>query len=121
VHAEDAELILDEDHAWFGRLGEKGIATLTQQDNVFRYAAFLKHTEEGLSAEDASRRVWKFLPYHYFHPSERGRNPLGLAGANAELPNRVSTLAASGRITKDLAERHETMNAIVRYVLQPRA
>lgn len=125
VHPDDAGLILDEDRTWFGSLSEKDIASLTQEDNVFRYAAFLKFKEEGLSAEDASRRAWKFFPYYYLHPSERGKNPLGFDGVNAELPllikNRVSALAATGRITKDLAERHETMNAAVRHVLQRRA
>lgn len=121
VHPEDAGLILDEDRDWFSGLSDADVAALNQEDNVFRYAAFLKAKDEGLSAEDAARRCWRYFPYYYLDPSERGRNPLGFSGANAELPflikDRVTRLATAGSITKDLAESHETMNAAIRQLL----
>jgi hypothetical protein len=122
VHPEDAGLVLDEDREWFSGLSDADVAALNQEDNVFRYAAFLKAKDEGLSAEDAARGCWKYFPYYYSDPSERGRNPLGFSGANAELPflikNRVTRLAIAGSITKDIAESHETMNAAIRQLLQ---
>jgi hypothetical protein len=122
IHSEDVAMVLAEDRDWFGGLSDTDIAALGQQDNFHRYAAFLKAREEGLAADDAARRVWRYFPYYYLDPAERGRNPLGFTGPNAELPfllkDRINRLVASGRLTKGLADSSETMNAAIRLLLQ---
>jgi hypothetical protein len=121
VHPADERLIADEDRKWFSGLTDKDLKALDEQDNVFRYASALKFREEGLSAEEASRRCWQAFPYFYLDPAQRGQNPLGFDGEDAELPllikDRVNRLAMLGSITKELMERHRTMNATIRHLL----
>lgn len=123
VHHEDAGIIDDDDRRWFCSLTKKDIAALTKVDDVHRLAAFIKfREEEGLSEKAAARRCWKYFPYFYLDPAERGRNSLGLAGPNVKLPflikDKVNRLAIAGKITEDMRESQQTMNAAIRQLLQ---
>ncbi len=122
VHPEDVGLTSDDDREWFCSLTETDIASLTLEDDVPRLAAFIKFKDEDLSGADASRRVWRYFPYFYLDPSKRGQNPLGLTGENAEMPflikDKINRLAIEGKITKDVAESAETMNAAIRQLLR---
>jgi hypothetical protein len=59
---------------------------------------------------------------YYLDPSQRGRNPLGFTGINAELPflikEKVNRLTIEGRLTKVATESSEPMNAAIRKLLQ---
>jgi hypothetical protein len=122
IHPSDENLVDETDVAWFSNLTENDVRLLYQEDDVFRAAAYMKYKDKGLSEEDAARKVWKYFPYFYIDPNKRGDTPPRLADDDAKLPflikDKVNRLASQGTLTKDLAERFDSMNAAIRHVIR---
>lgn len=96
-----------------------------QQDNVAQMALFMKLVEEdGLSKEEAAKRVRKSHIFYYGTLEQRDDEPLGFLGEDAKLPYILKDRANKAimkyirKMDKNEIESTSSMNAIVRNLIR---
>jgi hypothetical protein len=122
VHPDDQDLVNTEDTKWWDTLSLEDLQALEKEDNVFRMAAYTKHREsDGLSAEDAARKVRLAFPFYYGNLASRGDEKTAIMEDDAKLPyvikNRVNQSIMSNVITKEAMAESSSMNALIRKLI----
>ncbi|MBI4844013.1 MAG: hypothetical protein HY809_06795 [Nitrospirae bacterium] len=125
VHPDDEDLITEDDIQWWESLTLSDCKVMEEQDHVAQYALFMKLTnEDGLSEEEAIRRVRKTHLYYYGTLKQRENELLGFKGDDAKLPYIVKDKANKAvmkfvrKMDKGKRESASSMNAIVRNLIR---
>lgn len=124
IHPDDKKLVTEYDLEWWSSLTLDDCKSLERQDNVARLALYIKLREQdGLSEEEAARRVRKAHLFYYDSLEQREDEPLGFKGADAKLPYIVKDSANKAiikfvrKMSKSEIEAASSMNAIIRKLL----
>jgi hypothetical protein len=125
IHPDDKELVTEYDIKWWESLTLDDCKAFEQQDNVAQMALFMKLFEEdGLSKEEAAKRVRKSHIFYYGTLEQRDDEPLGFLGEDAKLPYILKDRANKAvmkyirKMDKNEIESTSSMNAIVRNLIR---
>jgi len=124
IHPDDKELVTDYDVQWWESLTLADCEALEKQDQVAQFALYLKLVEDGLSKDEASRRVRKNHIFYYGTLEQRANEPLGFIGEDAKLPYILKDRANKAvmknvsKMGKTKIESSSSMNAIVRNLIR---
>lgn len=125
IHPDDRELITEYDTQWWESLTLDDCKAFEQQDNVAQFALYLKLVkEDGLSEEQAARRVRKLHTFYYGKLEQRDDEPLGFRGEDAKLPYILRDRANKAvikyirKMDKNEIESASSMNAIIRNLIR---
>jgi len=124
VHPDDENLVTEYDRKWWELLSLDDCKTFEEQDNAAQFSLFLKHKEDGLSDEEAAKRVRKAHVFYYGTLKQRDDDPLCVSKDDAKLPyilkDRVNKALMKYviKMDKKYIEAASSMNAIVRNLLK---
>lgn len=124
IHPDDANLIKQADLQWWDSLSLDNVKSFEEQDNLFRVVALRNYIEnEGLTNEDAAKKVRKSFIFFYSTLEERNNDSFGFHGEDAKLPYVLKDRANRAiPIIKNMntleRESASSMNAIVRNILR---
>ena len=125
IHPDDEELVTDYDVQWWKSLTLDDCKAFEKHDQVAQYALYLKLVEkDGLSTDEASRRVRKTHIFYYGTLEQRANEPLGFIGEDAKLPyilkDRANKVVMKNvlKMGKTKIESASSMNAIVRNLIR---
>jgi hypothetical protein len=125
IHPDDKKFITEYDNQWWKSLTLDDCKAFEQQDQTAQFALYLKLTkEEGLSEDEAARRVRKSHLFYYGTLEQRNDEPLGFRGKDSKLPYILKDRANKAvikyirKMDKAEIEAASSMNAIVRNLLE---
>jgi len=123
IHPDDRDLVSPEDIEWWNKLSLQDCQALEQEDNLFRLAAFTKHMEtDGLSAEEATKKVRRSFPVYYWKLEHRDDEKLPVGTDDAKLPyvlkDRINRAVMGRLIDKNAVMQASSMNALVRELIR---
>lgn len=125
IHPDDKELVTQYDIQWWESLTLDDCAAFEKQDQVAQFAMYLKLTkEDGLSENEAGKRVRKNHIFYYGTLEQRADEPLGFISEDAKLPyiikDRVNKAVMKYvlKMDKTKIESASSMNAIVRNLIK---
>jgi hypothetical protein len=125
IHPNDKELVTNYDIQWWKSLTLDDCISFEKQDQVAQFALYLKLTkEDGLSEDEAVKRVRKIHVFYYGTLEQRADEPLGFIGEDAKLPYILKDRANKAvmkyvlKMDKDKIESASSMNAIVRNLIR---
>lgn len=124
IHQNDKDLITEYDVDYWKSLTIDDLKAFEKQDNVAQLALFIKLVEEdGLSKEEAARKVRKMHLFYYASLEQRDDEPLGFHGDDAKLPYilkdraNIAVIKYVRKMDKKEFESASSMNAIVRNLI----
>ena len=87
IHPSDKDLVREEDVAWWDGLSIDDCKTFEQQDNI-AVGMSIKHSmeDDGLSEEDAVKKVRRILPWYYWTLEQRDNEHFPASSPDAKLP-----------------------------------
>ena len=123
IHAIDKTLVRDEDVAWWNGLSLDDCKVFEQQDNLTKVAAIQKFMEEdGLSEEEAAKKVRCNFTFYYWSLEERDDEHFPLSASDAKLPyvlkDRINRALMSRKIDSEALSRASSLNALVRDLIR---
>jgi hypothetical protein len=123
IHHHDQDLVIKEDIEWWSSLSIQDCQLLEQEDNHFKFAAFIKNMEmDGLSSDESARKVRLSLPYYYGKIEERDDEPFSIGAEDAKLPyvlkDRINRAVVNGMIDQKKLLQASSINALVRGLIR---
>jgi hypothetical protein len=123
IHNSDRVLVRDSDVAWWSGLSLDDCKAFEQQDNVTRVAALQKFMEEdGLSEEEAARKIRVTFPFYYWAIEQREDEHFPLSASDAKLPyvlkDRINRALMSRKIDRQSLSKATSFNALIRELIQ---
>ena len=125
IHPDDMDLVCEEDMSWWNSLSLGDCMALEEVDNAFRLSTFIEFRKsEGLSAEDAAKKVNLHFPSYYVSLDSRADEKCVVTAADAKLPyvlkDRVNRAAISGVIDLQALAlgQGSSVNALVRQAIR---
>lgn len=123
IHPDDRDLVRPGDVEWWNSLSFDDCLLLEKEDNVFRFAAFQKfHEQDGLSVDDAGKKVRLQFPTFYWNLKSRAEEKFKLNAADAMLPyvikDRINRAMMSGKIDKHSVQNAPSFNALMRQLIR---
>ena len=125
IHPDDKELVTKHDVKWWKSLSLDDCKNFEKLDSITQTALPMKLVEEdGLSDEEAARRVRKSNVFYYETLEQRNDEPLGFVGDDAKLPyilkDRVDKAVINQirEMDKNDIASASSMNSIVRDLIR---
>ncbi len=123
IHPSDKSLVRNEDVVWWDSLSLDDCMAFEQQDNVAIVAAIQHFIEEdGLTEEDAARKVRTNFPFYYWSLEQRDEEHFPLSNSDAKLPyvlkDRINRALMGGKIDSHALDHASSFNALVRELIQ---
>lgn len=123
IHPDDQGLVRAEDRAWWNDLSLDDCNGFEHQHTVFRAAALTSFKEdEGLSEEQALKKLRLGFPFYYLTLDERAKESFPITAADAKLPyilkDRVNRAMNGRMIDGAQLSRTSSMNALVRELIR---
>ncbi|MBS3953519.1 MAG: hypothetical protein KGZ88_11260 [Methylomicrobium sp.] len=124
IHPDDLGLVKNSDLKWWDSLSLNNVISYEKQDNIFRVVALRNFVEnEGLSVEQASKKVRKSFIFYYGILQERENEPFGFTGDDAKLPYVLKDRANRAiskikRMSKQEIDSATSINALIRKILR---
>lgn len=111
------EGVKDDDILWFWNMNPLERCMIEVDDENSRMAAFMQHSEEGMSSESAANKIRKFIVM-YGNPEDTKHTQGDDRPLPPELKDRINKWLAKymdkEEIFKDKLKQYSTMNAFVR-------
>ena len=80
IHPDDQDLVTDADRRWWSTLTLKDCQVIEEQDSVWKVMTLKYYMEEeGMSGDDAARRVRRSFATYYAYLAERSCGTIGRA------------------------------------------
>ena len=123
IHSDDQDLVAEDDERWWDTLTLKGCQAMERQDNQVKVAALIQYMEsDGMSEEDAARKVRRSFAAYYSSLEDRKDEPFGFGGDDAKLPyilkDRINRMVIGSVRSREKAraefDAHTSFNALVR-------
>ena len=119
IHDEDRDLVRDDDVSWWNTLSFDDCGALERQDNITKLAAFKTFCErDGLTQDEAARRVRLSFPVYYSRAQSRSNERHELSPGDEKLPyvlkGRVNDAMVAQKIERSDVERASSVNAFIR-------
>ena len=125
IDPDDMDLVREEDLSWWKSLSLGDCMALEEADIAFHLSSFIYFVMgEGLSVEDAAKRISRHFPSYYMSLDSRVDEGSALTGGDVKLPyvlkDRVNLAAISGAIDlQGLAlGLGSSVNALVRQAIR---
>lgn len=124
IHPDDLVLVKNSDLKWWDSLSLDNVISYEKQDNKFREIALRNFVEnEGLSIEQAARKVRKSFIFYYGTLHEREDEPFGFSGEDAKLPYVLKDRANRAipkikKMSRQEIDSATSINALVRKILR---
>ena len=123
IHPSDESLVRKEDIEWWDSLSIDDCKAFEQQDNVTKVAAIQKFMEEdGLSEEEAARKVRSNFPFYYWSLEQRDDEFFSLSDSDAKLPyvlkDRINRALMAQKIDVQSLNQTSSFNARARQLIR---
>jgi hypothetical protein len=123
IHTSDRTLVRDSDVAWWNGLTLDDCKAFEQQDNITKVAALQKFMEEdGLSEEEAAKKVRRNFPFYYWALEQRENEHFPLSESDAKLPyvlkDRINRALMSRKIDHQSLSKATSLNALIRDLIR---
>lgn len=123
IHPSDKTLVRDEDAAWWNGLSLDDCKAFEHQDNITKVAAIQKFMkEDGLSEEEAAKKVRCNFPFYYWSLEQRNDEHFPLSASDAKLPyllkDRINRTLMSRKIGREALSCASSLNALVRDLIR---
>ena len=123
IHPEDKDLVCNEDVDWWNSLSIDDCEAFEQQDNVAIVAVLQNFMEkDGLSEEDASKKIRTNFPYYYLSLEQRNEEHFPLSNLDAKLPyvlkERINRALMDRKIDSHALNQASSFNALIRGLIR---
>jgi len=123
IHPSDESLVRKEDVDWWDSMTIDDCKSFEQQDNVTKVAAIQKFMEEdGLSEEEAAKKVRTNFPFYYWSLEQRYEEFFPLSESDAKLPyvlkDRINRALMARKIDSQSLSQSSSFNALVRQLIR---
>lgn len=123
IHPDDFDLVSTADIEWWKKLSLQDCQALVQEDDIFRLGVLSQYTKvDGLSAEDAAKKVRRAYPFYYLTLEHRKNEKFSVGLDDARLPyvlkNRINRAVINQFIDPVRLDQASSMNALIRVLIR---